>query len=221
MLAYLNGLVGHHGKNGCQLYCGLKGQHKEKVGIYYPCLLKPDNYTVEGCDHDDVSAEDIQPASPELYLPNLKYLEQHLETGIFKPTIFLGFRPDRILGIPTCFGSDIMHLPSLNIPDLIINLWCGVFTCDAGDDKQTWWWATLVGEVWKSLGKAVADTRPHLPGSYDRPPRNITEKINSGYKAWEFWLFLYGIGPAVLYGWLPDRIWQHYCKLVQAVHIIS
>jgi hypothetical protein len=114
-----------------------------------------------------------------------------------------------------------MHLPSLNIPDLIINLWCGVFTCDAGDDKQTWWWATLVGEVWKSLGKAVVDTRPHLPGSYDRPPRNIAEKINSGYKAWEFWLFLYGIGPAVLYGRLPDRIWQHYCKLVQAVHIIS
>ncbi|KIJ10030.1 hypothetical protein PAXINDRAFT_16932 [Paxillus involutus ATCC 200175] len=113
-----------------------------------------------------------------------------------------------------------MHLVSLNIPDLFINLWRGTIECDANDDKQTWWWATLVGDTWKSLGRDVAETRSHLPGSYDRPPRNIAEKINSGYKAWEFWLFLYAIGPAVLYGRLPDQVWEHYCKLVQAVRIV-
>ncbi|KAF9224447.1 hypothetical protein BS17DRAFT_766485 [Gyrodon lividus] len=111
-----------------------------------------------------------------------------------------------------------MHLFALNMPDLLINLWRGTFECDANDDKSTWWWATLVGEVWKSLGKDTADTPSHLPGSYDCPPRNIAEKINSGYKAWDF---LYGIGPALLYDRLPEPIWEHYCKLVQAVRLIS
>ncbi|KAG0694110.1 hypothetical protein DFH29DRAFT_1006623 [Suillus ampliporus] len=93
-----------------------------------------------------------------------------------------------------------MHLLSLNIPDLLINLWHGTFECDPDDDKATWFWATLTGDTWKSLGKA---------------------KINSGYKAWEFWLFLYGLGPAVLFGRLPDHVWEHYCKLVYAVRLIS
>ncbi|KAG2052081.1 hypothetical protein BDR06DRAFT_828194, partial [Suillus hirtellus] len=35
-LAYLDGLVGHHGKNGCQLYCGLKKHHKEGCLHYHP-----------------------------------------------------------------------------------------------------------------------------------------------------------------------------------------
>ncbi|KAG1881276.1 hypothetical protein F4604DRAFT_1537760, partial [Suillus subluteus] len=40
-LAYLNGFVGHHGKNGCGLYCGLKGCHKEGGPHYYPALHNP------------------------------------------------------------------------------------------------------------------------------------------------------------------------------------
>jgi hypothetical protein len=164
-------------------------------------------------------------------MSNLQYLLQsrnetqhklrRLETGISKPSLFLGFPPNRILSLPTCFGSDIMHLFALNMPDLLINLWRGTFECDANDDKSTWWWATLVGEVWKTLGKDTADTRSHLPGSYDRPPCNIAEKINSRYKAWEFWIFLYEIGPALLYDCLPEPIWEHYCKLIQAVRLIS
>ncbi|KAF8833144.1 hypothetical protein BDN67DRAFT_992893 [Paxillus ammoniavirescens] len=165
-LAYLNGLVGHHGKNGCRLYCGLKGWHKAGVGIYYPVLLKPHGFNVAGCDHEDVEAHKIKSSSPQIYMSNLQYLLQsrnetqyklrRLETGISKPR---------------------------------------TFECDANDNKSTWWWATLVGEVWKTLGKDTADTRSHLPGSYDRPPRNIAEKINSGYKAWEFWIFLTSLGP--------------------------
>ncbi|KAG2046957.1 hypothetical protein BDR06DRAFT_866953, partial [Suillus hirtellus] len=34
-------------------------------------------------------------------------------------------------------------------------------------------------------------------------------------------LFLYGLGPAVLYKRLPDDIWEHFCRLVHAVRIIS
>ncbi|KAG2755621.1 hypothetical protein P692DRAFT_20869003 [Suillus brevipes Sb2] len=230
-LAYLNGLVGHHGKNGCRLYCGLKGRHKHDASHYYPVLLKPDDYHVLDCDHPDIDVDEIKGASPEIYWNNLiyvlqssndaQYRQQRLETGISKPTIFLGFSSKQTLGVPKCFGSDIMHLLSLNIPDLLINLWRGTFECDPDDDKATWFWATLTGDTWKSLGKAVGETTHFLPGSFDRPPRNIAEKINSGYKAWEFWLFLYGVRPAVLFGRLPDHIGEHFCKLVYAVRLIS
>jgi len=34
---------------------------------YYPALLKPVNYQVDGCDHDDVDASDVQSTSSETY----------------------------------------------------------------------------------------------------------------------------------------------------------
>lgn len=63
-----------------------------------------------------------------------------------------------------------MHLASLNIPDLFINLWQGSFDCDKKDDKSTWDWAVLQGIVWDKHGKEVADCTPYLPGSFDHPP---------------------------------------------------
>jgi hypothetical protein len=36
---------------------------------------------------------------------------------------FLGLNPNHRLDIPGCFGSDIMHLAALNIPELLIGLW--------------------------------------------------------------------------------------------------
>ncbi|KAG1809193.1 uncharacterized protein BJ212DRAFT_1579764 [Suillus subaureus] len=230
-LAYLNGFVGHHGKNGCRLYCGLRGRHKMGCTHYYPVLLKPHDYNVAGCSHPDVNVNDIRGASAEMYWNNLiyvlqssnetEYKQRRLETGISKPSIFLGFPAERTLGIPKCFGSDIMHLLLLNLPNLLLKLWRGTIECEPPDTKASWYWASLTGNTWKALGKDVADTRPYLPGSFDRVPRNIAEKINSGYKAWEFWLFLYGLGPAVLYKRLPDDIWEHFCRLVHAVRIIS
>ena len=68
---------------------------------------------------------------------------------------------------PGCFGSDLMHLGSLNIPDLLINLWRGAFECDKKDDKSTWDWAVLQGPVWEKHGKDVAACTPYLPGSFD------------------------------------------------------
>jgi hypothetical protein len=125
-------------------------------------------------------------------------------------------------GVPKCFGSDIMHLLSLNLPDLLIPLWRGTFECNSDDDKASWDWATLSKlSDWKMHGETVAATTVHIPGSFGHPPRNPAEKINSGYKAWEFHLYLYGLGPGLLYGILPDVYWQHFCKLVRAVRIIS
>ncbi|KAF8488770.1 hypothetical protein F5888DRAFT_1584042, partial [Russula emetica] len=45
----ISGMVGHSGKFGCRLYCGLPGRH----GHYYPVMLKPEAYNVGGCDHNN------------------------------------------------------------------------------------------------------------------------------------------------------------------------
>ncbi|KAJ7572454.1 hypothetical protein C8J56DRAFT_751568, partial [Mycena floridula] len=57
----------------------------------------------------------------------------------------------------------------------------------------------------------------YLPGSFDKAPWNLAEKISSGYKAWEFLIYFFVLGPAVFYNVLPDIYWRHYCKAVQAI----
>jgi hypothetical protein len=229
-MAYLNGLVGHHGKHGCRLYCSVTGRHKPGGSHYFPALLKPDNYAVQGCDHEDISFANLPSCSQKTYHSNLHYLmsspnetqykKRRLETGISKPTIFLGLKQDKMLGIPGCFGSDIMHLGSLNLPDLLINLWRGTLDCDKKDDVSTWEWATLRGSIWEEHGRQVAATTPYLPGSFDRPPRNPAEKISSGYKAWEFLLYMFGLGPGLLLNILPNIYYRNFCKLVFGMRII-
>jgi hypothetical protein len=161
-------------------FCTLPGHHKEGGTHYYPALLKPNNYSVEGCDHPDIDVNNLPLPSVQDYEQKLKYLMRsanetqykkcRLETGISKPSIFLGLLPKHRFDVPGCFGSDIMHLASLNIPDLFINLWRGSFDCDKKDDKSTWDWAVLQGIVWDTHGKEVADCTPYLPGSFDHPP---------------------------------------------------
>ena len=230
-MAYLNGLVGHHGKHGCRLYCSIPGRHKPNGPHYYPALLKPDNYVMRGCDHEDLSHFDSPPVSSHWYLQNLRFLtsspndtqykKRRLETGITKPTIFLGVSSNCILGIPGCFGSDIMHLGSFNLADLLVSLWHGQLDNEKMDPITNWPWAVLQGNIWEEHRKAVAEATPYLPGSFDRPPRNIADKINSGYKAWEWLLYLYGLAPALLYGVLPQPYYSHFCKLVCAMRIIQ
>ncbi|GBE89768.1 hypothetical protein SCP_1700930 [Sparassis crispa] len=174
-MAHVNGLVGHHGAQGCRLYCPLKGRHKAGGPHYYPALLKPVDYEVDGCDHDDVSWRTLMPLSPEQYAENLVYVRtspndtqykaRRKQTGIAKPSILSGL--SRILLPPTCCALDLMHLASLNIPDLLIPLFRGTLECDKDDDKSEWDWVVLVGEIWQIHGKMVADARPYLPGSFD------------------------------------------------------
>ncbi|KIM73012.1 hypothetical protein PILCRDRAFT_81467 [Piloderma croceum F 1598] len=113
-----------------------------------------------------------------------------------------------------------MHLVSLNLTDLIVSLWRGTIDCDLPDDRASWDWAVLKGETWKLHGKSVADATPYLPGSFDRPPRNPAEKISSGYKAWEYLLYIFALGPGVFYNVIPEKYWAHFCKLVTAIRII-
>jgi hypothetical protein len=229
-MTYLNGLVGHHGKNGCRLFCSLPGRRKRGKSQYYPALSKPTNYSVEGSDHPDINIKDLPSMSSEDYEQKLafvvqsssetQYKKRRLDTGIVKPSIFLGLNPCHRLDLPGCFGSDIMHLAALNIPDLLINLWRGTIDCDNDDDRRSWDWVVLKGRTWEDHGKDVAACTPYLPGSFDRPPRNPAEKISSGYKAWEFLIYIYGLGPALFYGILPEKYWINFCKLVYGMRII-
>jgi hypothetical protein len=102
-----------------------------------------------------------------------------------------------------------------------MSLWCGTFKLskNASDDPDTWEWAVLKGDIWKEHGTAVAECRPFLPGSYDWPPRNIAEKINSEYKAWEYLLY-FMLGVALLFSILPEPYYSNYCKLVHVYQIL-
>jgi len=115
-----------------------------------------------------------------------------------------------------------MHLGALNLSDLMISLWRGTIDCTSPDDKRSWSWAVLrESAAWHRHGKAVGDTLHFLPSSFDRPLRNIAEKLTSGYKAWEFLLYMYGLGPGLLYGVLPDVFYTNYCKLVFGMRLMN
>ncbi|KAG6834618.1 hypothetical protein H0H93_008543, partial [Arthromyces matolae] len=227
---HFTGFVGHHGAYPCRIYCPLKGRHKPGGSHYYPALLKPDNYTVEGCTHDDIHPRDIQNPSSEEYHRNLWYLlnsrnptdykERRKDTGISTLSIFHGLPEKHRLPLPLGFPGDVMHVLNLNFGDLLPALWRGTFQCAQSDSTRNWDWAALTPTVWQAHGLAVEKTRQYLPGSYDRPPRNIALKITSGYKAKEWQGYFYGLAPALLYDILPHPYWQNFCHLVQAVRIL-
>jgi hypothetical protein len=230
-MMYLNGFVGHNGEFGCRLYCTIISWHKPGGSHYYPALFKPYDYHVDRCDHDNISYANLPTCSPHTYYDNLRklmaspneaqYVKHWLATGISKPSIFLGLYEAKTLSVPGCFGSDVMHLLSLNIPDLLINLWRGTFNCDTTDNHESWDWAVLCSTTWAMHGRQVASATPYLSGSFDWPPRNPAEKISSGYKAWEFLLYLFGLGPGVFYNVLPEKYWRKFCKLVFSAQIVN
>ncbi len=67
----------------------------------------------------------------------------------------------------------------------------------------------------------MASALHYLPSSFDRPPRNIAEKLTSGYKAWEFLLYLYGLAPGLLYDVLPKVYYSNFCKLVYGIQLMN
>ena len=230
-MMHVTGFVGYHGKHGCRLYCGMPGRREPHGKHYFPVLLKPLSYAVDGCTHSDIDVRTLPTASCEIYNANLRHLAtsrtdqqykaRRLATGISKPSIFSGLDSSATFGLPRSAGSDIMHLAALNLPDLMISLWRGTIDCTAPDDRNTWTWVALRGDTWQQHGKSVADTLHYLPSSFGRPPRNIAEKLTSGYKAWEFLLYLYGLAPGLLYGVLPNVFYSNFCKLVHGVRLMN
>ncbi|KAH9853416.1 hypothetical protein C2E23DRAFT_728256 [Lenzites betulinus] len=113
-----------------------------------------------------------------------------------------------------------MHLVSLNITDLFVSLWRGTIHGSKSDPTEEPW-AVLQDDTWVSHGAEVARAASFLPGSYDRPPRNIAEKISSGYKAKEWMTYFYGYGPAMLRRTLPQPYLKNYTKFVAAGQLLG
>ncbi|KAM6489697.1 hypothetical protein JOM56_014868 [Amanita muscaria] len=115
-----------------------------------------------------------------------------------------------------------MHLVSLNVPDLLLGLWRGTINCHGGDRLSSWPWLKLQkGRIWEAHGKTVEMATPYLPLSFDCAPCNPAEKINSGYKAWEYLLYIFALGPALLKPILPDLYFKNYCKLVRGIQLLQ
>jgi len=228
-MAEISGSVGHHGRKGCRLLCGLVGRNKERGSHYYPALQRPFGFeTHRTSSHPDVDINSLPDASPAQYRQDLfdvitsrtkrEYERRRFNAGIAKPSIFDGI--PRTLGLPTCFAGDLMHQPVINMASLLFDLWCARPKIRSPDSSSSWPWAILTGDVWETHGKVVANVAKYLPTSFGRPPRNPQEKISSGYKAWEFLYYLYGEGPGVFYNLLPQPYYSHFCKLVRAIRII-
>ena len=171
-LVYWDGMVGHSGKNGCRLYCGLLGRQKTGGRHYYPALIKPRDQCAAGSDHADINAFDL---STDAYAENLmyptaspnqaRYEAWKTETGITKPPRIPGLPSARNLGVPYSMTTDIMHLAA-NISDLLISLWRGSMTCDDSGDSDTWDWAVFADErVWSTYGTSIHAAGSHLPGT--------------------------------------------------------
>jgi hypothetical protein len=195
-------------------------------------MLKPDAYEVTGCDHDDITFSDLkryQQGTSARYHVNLcrlleadnptQFKDRRLDTGLCKQTILGGLRSS--LGIPNIFPLDIMHLINLNDPDLLLGLWRSTVKIYPPDKIELWNWRVLIGKVWLAHGKTVALVTQFIPSSFGRAPRNPAEKINSGYKAWEFQIYLIGLSPALFRHILAKEYWVNYCKYVSGVRILQ
>ena len=226
---HLSGLVGHKGRFSCRLFCGVKGRRGIKEKRYYPALLKPHPFDVPGSDHPDFDILQINSAVND-YGEKLKYLlgarshtdykRRRRDTGISQPKLLHGLLMHKRLSMSATLCGDTMHLTTLNLGDLFIPLWRGTLLCKGTDSVNDWPWAVLTDNIWTEHGRLVAEARPYIPQSFDRPPRNIAEKVNSGYKSIEWQGYLFGLAPALLFGILPFEYWQNYCKLVFAVRIL-
>ncbi|KAI0632548.1 hypothetical protein C8Q77DRAFT_1059032 [Trametes polyzona] len=113
-----------------------------------------------------------------------------------------------------------MHLTDINFPDLLLSIWRGVIKGSTVTDVKKLPWAVLQGDTWVAHGLQVQLASSYLPGFFDRAPRNIAEKISSGYKAAEFHTYLWNYAPAMLRRLLPVDCWRHLCKTAKSVQII-
>ncbi|THH20286.1 hypothetical protein EW146_g1041 [Bondarzewia mesenterica] len=181
---------------------------------YYYAAQCPHNYDIAGCNHDDwIYFEHSSPSTAEnaeRYCQNLaKVISSRTQTAFVENH-----------KATACFPIDLMHLIALNLPDILLRLWRSEIVCATTDSKANWRFAVLVDNVWKAHGKAVRDAVSYLPGSFDRPPRNPADKINSGYKAWEYLTWIFGYSPTLLHNVLPDVFYRNYCQLACGVRVI-
>lgn len=91
------------------------------------------------------------------------------------------------------------------------------------DDKSMWDWAIFHKNdtIWKAHGESVVRALLFLPSSFRRVPWDPAKKIHTGYKAWEFQQYIYGLGPTLFHHLLPCKYWLNFCKLMASIHILQ
>ena len=163
-MSKLSGSVGHHGRRGCRMLCGLLGRNKVRGSHYYPALPLP-SYLKENptSSHPDVDVTSLPDADPEQYQKNLyevigsrnptDYGRRQFKSGISKPSIFGGI--PQILHLPTCFAGDLMHQPVINIEALLFDLWCAGPDFRSSNRSSPWPWAVLTGDTWNDHRRVV------------------------------------------------------------------
>ncbi|KAM6499947.1 hypothetical protein JOM56_005455 [Amanita muscaria] len=198
--------------------------------MHYPAALQPQNHDHRSYFHPDVDINTVSQPNTNEYDKNLRivlgaatataYKERCLETGISRPSICLGLQATMTLAIPACFPIDLMHLCSINIPQHLLAIWRNAGESRIRFDIKPDFIILDQNEIWKSHGELVASMRPYLPTSFDQPPRNPALKINSGFKACEYLLYFWALGPVVFRPLLPHYLLQpmyrqHYTKAKQ------
>ena len=148
----------------------MKGRRKIGGTHYYPALLKPFHYTMDGCDHNDVNVDDTKGPCEEAYRTKLidlsmsrgatDYNYQRKITGISRPSLISGLSPQLRLPITSTFAGGCMHMPTLNLGDLFLGLWRGSLKCESTDDVATWDRAVLQGQIWKIHGDSKLPALP-------------------------------------------------------------
>ena len=233
--ASMSGMVGHTGKYGCRLHCEMPSRHRKGDSHYFPAMSRPENYSVARSCHPDVTPADLgkyRRDLPRKYKMNIHFLlgattqrnfaARRLAVGLCKQTLFSGL-PRQPLPVPNIFTMDLMHLSVLNDPDLFVKLFTGKLDCFEPDDRSTWDWAVFHQNpaLWTVHGETVFRCIPYLPSSFGRAPRDPAKRINSGYKAWEYQQYIYGLGPTLFRHILPRRYWINFCKLVASIRILQ
>src|SRR6266404_4276510 len=233
--AAMTGMVGHSGRYGCQLYCNMLSRRRMGDSHYYPTMNCPIDYAVANCVHPDVTDDDLAECRDQLpvkYAQNINFLlgartqadyrQRQLDLGLCKQTLFSGL-PLQLLPVPSNFTMDIMHLSVLNHPDLFIKLFTSKLDVYEPDDRQDWDWAVFYrnNALWEAHGETVDLCSSYIPSAFGCTPCNPAKKINTGYKAWEYQLYFYGLCPALYRHILPCKYWVNYCRLVAGIRLLQ
>jgi hypothetical protein len=233
--ASMSRMVRHTGKYGCHLHCEMPSRHRKGDSHYFPAMNKPENYTVARSCHPDVTFANLGKYChdlPRKYESNIRFLLEattkrnfaacRLAVGLCKQTLFSGL-PKQPLPVPSIFTMDLMHLSVLNDPDLFVKLFTGKLDCYEPDDCSSWDWAIFYQNqaLWNAHGETIFRCIPYLPLSFGRAPRDPAKKINSGYKAWEYQQYIYGLGPTLFRHILPRRYWTNFCKLMAGIRLLQ
>jgi hypothetical protein len=233
-MAGLDGSGGHKCAHGCRVNCPMAERLKPGSSTYYPALLLPDNYHEHDSTHPDQDPHRwaTHTVSQDEYLVRLRrllsarnqdeYERLRWDTGLVKPSIFLGFRDSNTTGVPGIFGLDTMHLWT-NATDELVPLLRGVFECGRNDNVTDWPWSQHLRdfENYRIHGDRVERLGHCFPASWRRRrPRNPALKWNSGYKADEKLGYFFDLGPMLFRPpRLPLEYYEHFCKLCRCHEI--